>query len=149
MPYPGLDGHHLRKESSPSVTAKSGETLQSTIGNTTISASEEATIRAEVREVMLQQFAEGRAALRASLGLHNNDISEQSDTANQMDSVINLASSSTIPPQKSEAVVALGSRFSVASSHSHAGNGTSAPEFSWLSGGSIAQSPPQTFATAA
>ena len=47
----------------------SDEDAQPTIGETSISASESAAIRAEVREIMRQKYAEGRAALRSKLGL--------------------------------------------------------------------------------
>ena len=49
------------------TSSTSHQRSQPTIGETTISAEEEERIRAEVRAVMREQFAEGRAALRANL----------------------------------------------------------------------------------
>ena len=73
---------------------QSGETSQSTIGDTTISETEEAVICVEVREFMRQKFDEGRATLRTNLGSHN-EKSVKSGTAMQSESVIDLATYST------------------------------------------------------
>ena len=77
-PYPGLDGHPRRIVPIPFSMGKKVETTardsgvasQPTIGNTSISSMEAAAIRAEVRSIMEKEFSEGRAALRATLGLH-------------------------------------------------------------------------------
>ena len=72
------------KVADPTKTTDSGEFVsganQPTIGETSISTQEAERIRAEVRAVMHEQFAEGRAALRANLGLPQ-EKSSQSDKA--------------------------------------------------------------------
>ena len=61
------------KVADPTKTADSTEFFSGankpTIGETSISTQEAERIRAEVCAVMHEQFAEGRAALRANLGL--------------------------------------------------------------------------------
>ena len=69
-----------------------------TIGETNISTQEAETIREEVHAVMREQYAKGRAALRANLGLPNEE-SERSDKAAPSESVIDLVSSSAIAPR--------------------------------------------------
>ena len=87
-PYPGLDDHPRRIVPTPfSMGKKVGTTVQDfgvapqpTIGDTSISLTEAAAIRAEVHSIMEKEFAEGRAAVRANLGLHE-EKAEKSGTA--------------------------------------------------------------------
>ena len=75
-------------------TFYSGTSLvQPTIGETTISTQEGERIKAEIRTVMREQFAEARAALRAHLGLPK-EVTEKSGEAAPAKSVIDLVSPS-------------------------------------------------------
>ena len=109
----------------------SGEASQPTVSDTTISAVEEAAIRAEVREIMQKKFAAGRATLGTNPGSHYED-SVKSGAAIPSASVIDLVTESTQPSGRITPSVILGSPVSVASTPSHAGNGGSAPGFSHL-----------------
>ena len=75
------------------TSAASHQRSQPTIGETTISTHEGERIRAEVRAIMREQFAEGRAALRANLGLPKEET-VRSDKAAPSGSVIDLVSPS-------------------------------------------------------
>ena len=76
------------------TSATSRQRSQPTIGETTISTQEGERIKAEVRTVMREQFAEARAALRADLGLPKEET-EKSGEAAPSKSVIDLVSPST------------------------------------------------------
>ena len=75
------------------TSTASHQRSQPTIGETTISTHEGERIRAEVHAVMREQFAEGRAALRANLGLPKEETIK-SDKAAPSGSVIDLVSPS-------------------------------------------------------
>ena len=83
-----------------------------TIGETSISTQEAERIRAEVRAVMHEQFAEGRAALRANLGLPQ-EKSLQSDKAAPSGTVIDLVSESAGTPENAKPRSSFGSPVSV------------------------------------
>ena len=87
------------KVADPAKTADSPASFSGankpTIGETSISTQEAGRIRKDVHAVMHEQFAEGRAALRANLGLPNEE-SVNLDNAVPSESVIDLVSSSAI-----------------------------------------------------
>ena len=87
------------KAADPAKTAYSPESSSGankpTIGETNISTQEGERIRREIHAVMREQFSEGRAALRANLGLPNEE-SVNLDKAVPSESVIDLVSSSAI-----------------------------------------------------
>ena len=83
-----------------------------TIGETSISTQEAERIRAEVRAVMHEQFAEGRAALRANLGLPQEGLI-QSDKAAPSKTVIDLVSQSAETPENVKPRSSFGSPVSV------------------------------------
>ena len=85
-----------------------------TIGETSISTQEANRIREEVRAVMREQFAEGRAALRANLELPN-EASVHSDKAAPSESVIDLVSPSAAVSGNPNFRSTFGSPLSVAS----------------------------------
>ena len=85
-----------------------------TIGETIISTQEAERIREEVHAAMREQYSEGRAALRANLGLPNEE-SERSDKAAPSESVIDLVSSSAIAPRNPNPRSIFGPPISVAS----------------------------------
>ena len=73
-------------------TTATSEGTQSIIGRTTISSHEAQKIKEDVRAVMRKQFAEGRAALRADLGLPVEEVSTSGKAASA--GAIDLVSSS-------------------------------------------------------
>ena len=75
------------------TSATSRQRSQPTIGETAISTQEGERIKAEVRIVMREQYAEARAALRADLGLPKEET-EKSGEAAPSKSVIDLVSPS-------------------------------------------------------
>ena len=79
---------------------------------------------------MEQEFAEGRAALRASLGLPE-DKAIRPGIALQTNSVVNLAINSNDERNRGT----MGSPISIASSHSHSGNLVNASNNTILSPG--------------
>ena len=118
----------------------SGETLQSTISDNTVSATEVAVIRAEVREIMRRKFA----ASRDNLGTNPNTpkfqaqpepyIGQvQSDKAAPSTSVIYLVTSSSNRVGQSSATPIAGSEVYVASTTSPAEGGGNASHFLPLS----------------
>ena len=72
-------------------TGRTSGASKPTIGETSISTQEANRIREEVRAVMREKIAEGRAALRANLELHN-EASVHSDKAAPSESIIDLVS---------------------------------------------------------
>ena len=95
--------------------------------SSTISPSEEARIRKEVRAVTNQQFAEARAKLESNPVAHVNTSKSGNATANV--DIIDLISQSVASLQKLQPSVLPGSPISVASTPSQARNGGSAPGF--------------------
>ena len=73
-------------------TTAASERTHPTIGETTISMHEAQKIREDVHAVMHEQFAEGRAALRANLGLPTEEVSTSGKAASTR--TIDLVSSS-------------------------------------------------------
>ena len=148
-PYPGLDGHPRRIVPTPFAMGKkvgttaqdSGVAPQPTIGNTSISSTEAAAIRAEVRLIMDKEFAEGRAALRATFRLHE-EKTEKSGRVSQSELVVSLAT-------ELETRATMGSPISVASTNSHIGNNANTLRITQLSPGASVSSPSRTFATVA
>ena len=94
------------------LSAWTGGASRPTIGETNISTQEAERIRAEVRAVMHEQFAEGRAALRANLGLPQ-EGSIQSDKAAPSGTVIDLVSQSAGTPENAKPRSSFGSPVSV------------------------------------
>jgi len=118
---------------------------------TTISPSEAAQIKAEVRKEMQEQFAQACANVLEHAKLEDNpmatkNISKYGNATADSD-VIDLISQSVASLQKSQPSVLPGSPISVASTPSHARNGGSAMGFSQLSSGSHPSPPPHPFAT--
>ena len=97
---------------SEELSAWTGGAGRPTIGETSISTQEAERIRAEVRAVMHEQFAEGRAALRANLGLPQ-EKSSQSDKAAPSGTVIDLVSESAGTPENVKPRSSFGSPVSV------------------------------------
>ena len=112
----------------------------------TISSREEARIRAEVRAVMNQQFALGRAKLESNPVAQKEGFVKSSAATSDI-YVIDLISQSVASLQQPQPTIIPGSPISVASTPSHAGNGGSALGFSHLSSRSHPSPPPQPFAT--
>ena len=112
---------------------------------TTISPSEEARIREEVRTVIKQQFVEARAKMESNPVAHQG-IPKSGNASADID-VIDLISQSVASLQKSQPSILPSSPTSVASTPSHVGNGGRAPGFSQLSSGSHPSPPPPPFAT--
>ena len=79
-----------------------------TIGEASISTQEVERIRAEVRAVMHEQFAEGRAALRGNLGLPQEELI-QSDKAAPSKTVIDLVLQSAETPENAKPRSSFGS----------------------------------------
>ena len=132
----------------------SGETSQSTISDNTVSATEAAAIRAEVREIMRQRFAAGRGGLGTNPNTPKCQAQPepyigqvQSDKAAPSPSVIDLMTNSSNRVGQSSATPIAGSEVFVASATSPAEGGGNASHFSRLSQQSLATSPPQMFAT--
>ena len=106
-------------------TGRLSDGYEDEYSGTTISPSEEARIREEVRNVMKQQFAEARAKLESNPVAHVN-ISKFGNTAADSD-VTDLISQSVASLQKLQPCVLPGSPILVASTPSHVGNDGSAP----------------------
>ena len=110
----------------------SDEDAQTSLGEASISASEAVAIRAEIREIMRQKYAEGRAALRSKLGLQEKGFSK-SGTAAKDDPVIDLAAHSVNLSSTSQPQAIAGSDISIASTVSHSENSGNANEFCKMS----------------
>ena len=118
------------------VTQQSTEWERNTEGtSSTISAEEEARIRAELCAVMNQKFGVGRAKLESNPIAQNEALVKLGAATSDVD-VIDLISQSVASLQKSQPMIIPGSPISVASTPSRAGNGGSALGFSHLSSGS-------------
>ena len=113
--------------------------------SSTISSTEKAQIRDEVRSVVNQQFAQARAKLETNLVTHVNTSKSGNATADI--DVIDLISQSVVSLQKSQPSVLPGSPISVANTPSHAGNGGSVPGFFHLLSRSHPSPPPPPFST--
>ena len=80
------------KNDSATESTAAGERTQPTIGETMISTHEAQKIREDVHATMHEQFAEGRAALRANLGLPTEEVSTSGKGASTR--TVDLVSSS-------------------------------------------------------
>ena len=127
-----FDDKKKRTKGNPTPEDDLSEALQSTISDTTISAVEEAAIRAEVREIMQKKFAADHATLGSNPGAQNEEIMK-SGAAIPSESVIDLVNGSTQSLEISQPLVIQGSPISIASTSSHPGNEGNSPAFSRLS----------------